>query len=195
MLECVMTSKNMRNIGTVAEALVQAHFRPAYRALALYRPHDLVLPIGFLAYERTSVDDLQLHILVIDDFYHSNGYGSSALRFIRQLAGILGAQRVRLAAFADDGLIQFYTKNEFQIVREDGPDNHVVMAASALRPAHQTQLSGGVDSALVKLMSHEHTCMQIPSLWCGSNTCTGSRNAVHQVKRINTQYSDMFSNN
>lgn len=92
------------------------------------------MPIGFLVYERINVCDIQLHILIIDAPSQSNGHGSAALRFIRQLGAILGARRVRLAAYQDDALIRFYEKNNFQIVAEPCSENHVTMAADTIQP-------------------------------------------------------------
>lgn len=125
--------KYKHRVVPVSKMIANAHFRSAYRLLALY---DATGPaVGVLSYERVSNDIIQLHTLAIFEQYQCCGYGTYALGFVRRLAGALGAKYVRILVENDQKLMNFYKRRAF--VRQDAPfynsaSNYVTMLADVV---------------------------------------------------------------
>lgn len=122
---CTQTvgKKYKHRVWPVSMMLAAAHFRPAFRVLALYN-NMTNAAVGMIAYERQMHDTLQLHGLSIFAHHQSHGYGTATLKFVRHLAGMLGAKYVRALVDDDQQLLQFYAKRGF--VRQNTPFHHII---------------------------------------------------------------------
>jgi len=179
---CTQTvgKKYKHRVVPVSMMLVAAHFRPSYRVLALYNIMTNAA-VGMIAYERLLDDTLQLHIISIFAYHQSHGYGTAALKFVRHLAGMLGAKYVRALVDNDQQLLQFYAKRGF--VRQIMPPHHfiegncVAMVADAL---HAPADDADSDSS-----SSDSDASSLPS----TPTCAGD-DAASASPRAKRQFSE-----
>jgi len=152
----------------VSQMIANAHFRPAYRLLALYDTNGF--DIGVFSYERVSIDTIQLHTLTIFERHQCKGYGGHTLQLVRRLAGALGAKYVRALVEKDDRLLRFYTNRDFKLVAPTISEmmqcKYASVMADAIRPHTDptTHTPGGIDHDLAS-SSAPNTSTNMPFLF------------------------------
>jgi len=108
-------------VGTVAEAIADAHFHGTYemRAIALRRSGAYV---GFVMFEMLDHDKtLILHRILVDCHHQGKGYGRDALHELIALAKQQCAQSIRLTTSAENAkALRMYHSAGFRFAqRED----------------------------------------------------------------------------
>lgn len=146
----------------VSQMIANAHFRPAYRLLALYDTNGF--DIGVFSYERTSIDTIQLHTLTIFEHHQCKGYGGHTLQLVRRLAGALGAKYVRALVEKDDRLLRFYTNRDFKLVAPTISEMMQCKYASVMADAIRPHTPGGIDHNLAS-SSAPNTSTDMPFLF------------------------------
>jgi ribosomal protein S18 acetylase RimI-like enzyme len=126
-LELCVAPEQEAHIGTVAEALVRAHFFTEERPLAVLDTETDIF-IGFVMYRvaaMTTASTFHISRILVDCKYQRRGYGGRVLDMLFESARLLGTARLELYVHRKaEAAIGLYRSRGFEFIADQDRLDH-----------------------------------------------------------------------